>query len=89
MDAYGLRLSPSACRTMERLPEGLAAAVGLYMTGPLLAAPARVGKPLRGDFTGCRSARVGLYRLIYEIDEPRRLVRVIRIEHRADVYRQR
>lgn len=74
---------------MERLPEGLAAAVALYLTGPLLADPARVGKPLRGDFTGCRSARVGLYRIIYQIDEDLHAVFVERIEHRADVYRKR
>jgi len=89
VDAYGLRLSPAACRTMERLPKGLAAAVARYMTGPLLANPYRVGKPLRGEFSGCHAARIGLYRLLYEIEQDRHIVRVIRIDHRADVYRQR
>ena len=31
--------------------------------------------------------RVGDYRVIYEIDDRRRLVKVMRIRHRRDVYR--
>jgi mRNA interferase RelE/StbE len=89
VDAYGLRLSPAACRTMERLPVGLAAAAARYMTGPLIANPYRVGKPLRNGFVGLNGARVGLYRIVYRIEEDHRLVRVTRIDHRADVYRQR
>ena len=35
------------------------------------------------------SARVGAYSIVYEIDESSRTVRVIYIDHRADVYRPR
>ena len=38
---------------------------------------------------GMRSARRGVYRIIYEIEETERLVVVYRIEHRATAYRPR
>ncbi len=36
-----------------------------------------------------RSARRGVYRIIYEIDDDKHLVIVYRIEHRATAYRPR
>jgi mRNA-degrading endonuclease RelE of RelBE toxin-antitoxin system len=35
------------------------------------------------------SARRGAYRVIYRIDDEARAVHVVRIEHRANVYRPR
>ena len=31
--------------------------------------------------------RIGDYRVVYEIDDPRKRVRIFRIRHRSDVYR--
>jgi mRNA interferase RelE/StbE len=39
--------------------------------------------------TGRFGARVRPYRIVYRVDEGARTVIVERIEHRADVYRQR
>jgi len=60
-----------------------------YLAGPLLENPQRVVKPLRGDLAGLHSARVGTYRIVYEISETNRTVRVIYIDHHADIYRPR
>ena len=57
------------------------------MVGPLLDSPELVGKPLQRELEGYRSARRGAYRIIYQTDKTTRVVRVVRIEHRADVYR--
>ena len=51
--------------------------------------PRRVGKHLIRELDGYRSARRGAYRVIYRIDETGRTVHVVRIDHRADVYRTR
>jgi mRNA-degrading endonuclease RelE of RelBE toxin-antitoxin system len=67
----------------------VAAAVTEFLTGPLLDAPHRVGKPLARELDGYRSARRGAYRVIYRIDETERTVHVVRIDHRADIYRTR
>ena len=86
---YRLVVAASAERRLARLPEPVAAAVVEFMVGPLTANPHRVGHRLRREFEGLWSARRGSYRVIYEIDDERRLVIVVRIDHRADVYRPR
>ena len=87
MPAFQLRVAPSAARSLERLPESVAAAVVEFLTGPLLEEPKRVGKPLVRQLAGYWSARRGAYRVVYTINEADSLVLVVRIEHRADVYR--
>ena len=86
---WDLVVAGSARRAIDRLPDKIALAVLDYLVGPLLESPHRVGKPLRGDLVGLHSARVGAYRIVYEINQANRLVRVIYIDHRADVYRPR
>jgi mRNA interferase RelE/StbE len=91
MAGYTLRVAPSAARALERLPEGIASAVVEFLTGPLLQDPRRVGKPLVRQLAGYWSARRGAYRVVYAIEETvgsgAASVLVVRIEHRADVYR--
>ena len=86
---WQLVVAPAAARTLARLSEKVAAAIVEFMLGPLLDEPTRVGKPLQRELTGYRSARRGSYRVIYRLDEARREIRVLRIEHRSDVYRSR
>jgi mRNA interferase RelE/StbE len=84
---YELRLSRAARRALaETLPESVAAAVWEFVNGPLLENPHRVGKPLRFELEGYRSARRGQYRVIYRIDEHEVVVDVIKISHRGDAY---
>ena len=86
---WDLVVAGPARRAIDRLPEKIALAVLDYIVGPLLESPHRVGKLLRGDLVGLHSARVGAYRIVYEINEIHRTVRVIYIDHRADIYRPR
>jgi mRNA-degrading endonuclease RelE of RelBE toxin-antitoxin system len=65
----------------------VATAVVEFLTGPLLEEPRRVGKPLARQLAGYWSARRGAYRVVYALDEAAFLILVVRIEHRADVYR--
>ena len=89
MKRWELVVAAAAERSLARLPEGVAAAVVEFMLGPLLEAPKRVGRPLRRELEGYWSARRGPYRVAYVLDESDRRVLVVRIEHRADVYRPR
>ena len=85
---YELVLTPPAVRAIKRgLPEAVATAVIKFATGALITEPARVGKPLRADLAGIYSARRGTYRVLYRINDSRREVVVLRIDHRRDVYR--
>lgn len=47
----------------------------------------QVGKLLKGDFSGLRRIRVGVYRVVYEINESQILVLILRVAHRKDIYR--
>ena len=87
MIPWQLALARSAERTLARLPDRAAAAVAEFLVGPLLDAPERVGKPLRYELEGYWSARRGAYRVVYRLDHNAQAVRVVRIEHRSDVYR--
>jgi mRNA interferase RelE/StbE len=51
--------------------------------------PRRVGKPLAGELTGLYWARRGDSRVIYEIDDDRKVVIEHRVQHRRIVYRPR
>ena len=51
--------------------------------------PHRVGKPLKLGPEGLHSARRGDYRVIYRIDDDVRMVMVMAIEYRSDIYRPR
>jgi mRNA-degrading endonuclease RelE of RelBE toxin-antitoxin system len=74
----------------ELLPEDVAAAAVEFITGPLLESPYRVGKPLRDKLTGFHSARLGTrWRVLYRIDESKRVVVVQDIQHRSNAYRRR
>ena len=88
-DAWTLRIAASAERQLARLPERIAAAVVEFLLGPLVENPRRVGHPLQRELAGLWSARRGAYRVVYEIDDENRIVDVLRIEHRSDVYRPR
>jgi mRNA-degrading endonuclease RelE of RelBE toxin-antitoxin system len=85
---YELRLTPSSERSLIVLPESAAAAIVEFLTGALLAEPHRVGKPLMRELSGYLAARRGPYRVIYRVDDERKTVSVLRIDHRADVYRR-
>ncbi len=87
--AWELVVAPGEERSLARLPEKAAAAVVEFMLGPLLTSPERVDHPLRGELEGLRAARRGPYRVVYEMMEPAHEIHVLRIDHRADVYRPR
>ena len=87
--SYRVVVSATAERVLSRLSEGVAAAVVEFMLGALTESPRRVGHPLSHELTGLWAARRGPYRVIYEIDDSELLVKVVRIDHRADVYKPR
>ena len=86
---YRLVATATAERSLARLPESVAAAIVEFMIGALVEAARRVGHPLQRELAGLWAARRGPYRVIYEIDDDAIAVNVLRIDHRADVYRRR
>jgi mRNA interferase RelE/StbE len=50
--------------------------------------PVGLGKPLRYSLKGHRRLRVGDYRIVYRIDSEERVVTIVLIKHRKDVYEE-
>lgn len=86
--AYRLMVAASAERALGRLPDAVAAAIVEFTAGPLTE-ERRVGHPLQRELAGLWAARRGPYRVVYEIGDEEGVVNVVRIDHRADVYRPR
>jgi mRNA interferase RelE/StbE len=85
---YELIIAPTARRKLtDQLPEPVAFAAYEFIIGPLLENPHRVGKRLRPPLDDRHSARRGTYRVLYRIDDTRRLVTVVGVVARADAYR--
>jgi mRNA interferase RelE/StbE len=89
--AYELATARPARRALaELLPPDVAVAAVEFITGPLLVDPRRMGKPLGEELAGIYSARLAReWRVLYEIDDTKRVVIVLDIRRRAAAYRSR
>jgi mRNA interferase RelE/StbE len=85
---YTVVLSRQARRNLhEDLPFAVAVAATETMLHAIAVNPHRVGKSLDEPFDGYHSARRGTYRIIYRIDEAKRVVEIHSVRHRRDTYR--
>lgn len=58
--------------------------IKLTIEKKLLSDPVKFGKPLRYSLKGCRSLRIGDYRVIYQIIDT--TINILVIRHRKDSY---
>jgi mRNA interferase RelE/StbE len=66
----------------DRLQDAVLDALAALESNPEL------GHELRGRLKGLRSLRVGSYRIVYEVRQRGRLVRVCAVRHRAVAYKR-
>jgi len=84
--AYRIELTPAARLDLAALPKNVLKRVDAR-TLSLAEEPRPLGvKPLRGPEKFLR-LRVGDYRIVYRVEEDRRVVLVVRVRHRREVYR--
>jgi len=88
---YRIEFTAKARRALAapRIPLRVIDAVIAFAHGDLARHPKRAGKPLTGSMEGRWTARRGSYRIIYEIDDDNRVIRIIGMAHRDDIYRTR
>jgi mRNA interferase RelE/StbE len=77
----------TARRDLLRIHRASSRRSSSFVFSELAAAPQRVGKPLERDLSGAFSARQGRYRVLCRIDEDAKQVTLLRVAHRAHVYR--
>jgi len=85
--SFEVIFSPTARRDMQAIPPRIVPAIVEFVYGDLAESPRRVGKPLERELSGSYSARRGPYRVLYDIHEDLARVVILRVDHRADVYR--
>lgn len=86
---HHIDFSPAARRDLARIPPRIVPAIIEFVYGDLAANPRRVGKPLKRELAGSYSARRGPYRILFDFDQDAETVQILKIDHRADVYRTR
>ena len=84
---YDVIFAATARRDLQRIPPRIVPAIIEFAYGDLAQTPRRVGKPLKRELEGSYSARRGPYRILYKINDPANRIEILRIDHRADVYR--
>jgi mRNA-degrading endonuclease RelE of RelBE toxin-antitoxin system len=84
---YQVQVTATARRDLQRIPPRIVPAIIEFTFGELATSPLRVGKPLERELSGSFSARRGPYRILCTVDEEAKRVKVLRLAHRADLYR--
>ena len=86
---YTIAVTRSVRRPLaEKLPLDVAAGAVDFFAGALSTEPYRVGKALDAPLDGVRSARLMReWRVLYVVDDDRRVVTVRAVVHRRDAYR--
>jgi mRNA interferase RelE/StbE len=71
---------------LPKLPSAMRSSVRAAIEQRLMVDPISVGKPLRYALRGHRRLRVGDWRIVYRADVANRIVFIVAIDHRKDVY---
>lgn len=91
MERLGFRIEfidEEAYEEFRALPKSAQLLLGKAIKERLETNPLLYGKPLRYSYIGHRRLRVSKYRIIYRIEEKKRIVIIVKIDLRKDVYEE-
>lgn len=86
MDKYELRIPKSVLKQIERLPEKIKGRV-IDKILSLAAFPRPGGFRKLSARENIYRVRIGDYRVVYEIDDDKKVVIILKCLHRSEVYR--
>jgi mRNA interferase RelE/StbE len=84
---YTVEMLPAADKDLDRLPAHVLRRIGRRLDG-LMENPRPSGVESITGRAGYYRVRVGDYRIVYSVDDHERLVAVVLVGHRQDVYRR-
>ncbi|MCX5692323.1 MAG: type II toxin-antitoxin system RelE/ParE family toxin [Candidatus Omnitrophica bacterium] len=88
LNNFTILIDPPASKELKKLHKTQSTLIHLLIKDiDNLASQPYSGKPLKGDKKGCYSLRHGEYRIIYEIYASQKIVHIIRVGHRREIYR--
>jgi mRNA interferase RelE/StbE len=82
---YNIRITKQAMKDIADLPKGYARLVSQHIEGLAQNPHPPDSKRLKGDKD--YSLRVGVYRILYDVDDQARVVTIFRVKHRREAYR--
>lgn len=83
---YSLAIKTSVLKDLQPIPKDLRGKIAVAIL-ELSIEPHPVGSKKLGGAGNAYRVRVGDYRVLYEISDAERVVRVMAVGHRRDVYR--
>lgn len=83
---YELLIERRAEKDLRKLPRDIARLV-INKIKTLATEPRMIGSHKLRDSDNAYRIRIGDYRILYEINDKKKIVRIYRIRHRKDVYR--
>ncbi len=84
--SYAIRFLPSVQKDIRKIPEGMLRRIQEALK-PLAENPHPPGAKKIQGYDGCFRLRIGDYRVVYSVTHEIRIVTIIRIGHRREVYR--
>lgn len=88
--AFELRFTPTATKQLRKLDRAVASRIVDYLESVAALDESTVrGKNLAGEYRGIWRYRVGVYRILCDIDKRQLTILALEISHRARSYRQR
>ena len=86
MAIYRLAIRSAAAEVIRRLPPGVKRAVRAALDS--LAGDPTIGAALQGELEGRCKLRVRRFRIIYSVDRAGRVVNVLAVGHRRNIYEE-
>lgn len=81
---YTIKLTARAKKELKNISKRHKVAIGVVFEE--LKEYPRIGKPLKRDLIGRFSVRVGVYRIIYTVNEIDKIIYIITDGHRSTIY---
>lgn len=80
-----VRITKKASKELDRIPNSLAQKISVQLLALKQNPFPANSKKLTGEEN--YRIRIGVYRAIYTIDKKKKIIKILRIKHRKDVYR--
>ena len=87
--AYSAVWHEKAFEDLKRIDKQVAKKIVERVKTFLVEGPEERGKVLKGSFKGMYRYRFSEYRIIYIIDRPEKVIKIIQVEHRKKVYKSK
>jgi mRNA interferase RelE/StbE len=85
--AFRIEYSTAALKALQRLDPPIRRRILSFIETRIAPAPRRTGEALKGSFGDYWKYRIGSYRLICSIEDATRIVLVLRVGDRKEIYR--